>query len=221
LKCFLVFSRLSHAFRPSGSRFASTSTKSASSGRSWMAAAGGLFLSGMAVYQMQQRPTSFFADNLPLFGKAGTNNERTFIAVKPDGVQRGLVGEVIKRFEARGYKLVGIKLLKPSEAIAKEHYIDLKSKPFYSGLVQYFSSGPIVAMVWEGKGVIKGGRLLVGATNPNDSLPGSIRGDLCIDVGRNLIHGSDAPESDQAEISLWFKDGEITSWSQTNESWIV
>lgn len=122
------------------------------------------------------------------------NKERTFIAVKPDGVQRGLVGEIIKRFEQKGYKLVGLKALQPTLEQAQEHYSDLASKPFYAGLCQYFASGPIVAMAWEGLNVIKGGRMLLGETNPAASLPGTIRGDFSIDVGRNVCHGSDGPD---------------------------
>lgn len=108
--------------------------------------------------------------------------------IQPDGVQRQIVGEIIKRFEQKGYKLVALKLVHPSEDFAKEHYSDLSTKPFFPGLVKYFSSGPVVAMVWEGRNVIKGGRKLVGATNPDQSEPGSIRGDLAVDVGRyNLL----------------------------------
>ena len=153
-------------------------------------------------------------------GAPGTATERTFIAVKPDGVQRGLVGEVIGRFEKRGYKLVAMKLIHPSEAKAREHYADLSARSFFPGLVKYFSSGPVVAMVWEGPNVIKGGRLLVGATNPNDSLPGSIRGDLCLTVGRNIVHGSDGPDSAADEISLWFKPEEICPHDRVIEKWI-
>lgn len=131
-----------------------------------------------------------------------------------------MIGEIIKRFEARGYKLVGLKLLHPTVDQAKEHYIDLAAKPFYPGLCKYFSSGPIVAMVWEGKDVILQGRKLVGATNPNQSEAGSIRGDLCISVGRNIIHGSDAPDSAQHEISFWFKDNEVTNYNLALDSWV-
>jgi len=157
---------------------------------------------------------------VPLVGIPGTINERTFIAVKPDGVQRGLVGEIIRRFEARGYKLVAIKMIQPTQSFAEKHYKDLAKKPFFPGLTKYFSSGPVVAMVWEGQNVCAGGRLLVGATNPNDSLPGSIRGDLCVDIGRNIIHGSDGTESAKDEISLWFKDSEVANWTQQNHPWI-
>merc|ERR1712062_680347 len=132
--------------------------------------------------------------------------ERTFIMVKPDGVQRGLVGSIIQRFEQRGYKLVAVKMMQASEDLLKQHYADLSSKPFFPGLIKYMGSGPVVPMVWEGKEVVKMGRMLLGATNPLESLPGTIRGDFCIDVGRNICHGSDAVESAKKEINLWFKD---------------
>eukprot|EP00343_Euplotes_focardii_P009190 CAMPEP_0205824840 /NCGR_PEP_ID=MMETSP0206-20130828/22934_1 /ASSEMBLY_ACC=CAM_ASM_000279 /TAXON_ID=36767 /ORGANISM="Euplotes focardii, Strain TN1" /LENGTH=151 /DNA_ID=CAMNT_0053123335 /DNA_START=27 /DNA_END=482 /DNA_ORIENTATION=- len=148
------------------------------------------------------------------------SNERTFIAIKPDGVQRGLIGEIIKRFETKGYKLVAMKLMTPTLEQAKEHYIDLASKPFYEGLCKYFSSGPICAMVWEGKNAIKGGRTLLGATNPADSLPGTIRGDLCVDVGRNVCHGSDGPEGAAREVAFWFKDEEISAWENHSKTWV-
>eukprot|EP01121_Diplochlamys_sp_Union-15-3_P022654 TRINITY_DN971_c0_g1_i3.p1 TRINITY_DN971_c0_g1~~TRINITY_DN971_c0_g1_i3.p1 ORF type:complete len:220 (+),score=45.61 TRINITY_DN971_c0_g1_i3:32-691(+) len=149
------------------------------------------------------------AQSTPLVGEPGTARERTFIAIKPDGVQRALVGEVISRFEAKGYKLVAIKMITPSLPFAEEHYSDLSNKPFFPGLVKYFSSGPVVAMIWEGRNVIKGGRKLVGATNPDDADPGSIRGDFAIDVGRNIIHGSDSPASAAKEIKHWFTEKEV------------
>merc|ERR1711879_541788 len=156
--------------------------------------------------------------SVPHYGQAGTKQERTFIAIKPDGVQRGLIGEIIGRFESRGYRLVGLKMIYPTLDMAKEHYVDLSSKPFYNGLCKYFSSGPIIAMVWEGKDCILQGRKLVGATNPNDSEAGSIRGDLCISVGRNIIHGSDGPDSAKHEISMWFSPSEISDYSLVLES---
>ena len=146
--------------------------------------------------------------------------ERTFIAVKPDGVQRGVVGEIIKRFENKGYKLVGLKVMQPTIEQAKEHYIDLAGKGFYNGLCTYFASGPICAMVWEGLGVIKGGRTLLGATNPADSLPGTIRGDFAVDVGRNICHGSDLPESAAREVAFWFKPEELVSWENHSNTWV-
>nr|ALO19879.1 oncoprotein nm23 [Palaemon carinicauda] len=146
--------------------------------------------------------------------------ERTFIAVKPDGVQRGLVGEIIKRFEAKGFKLAGMKFMQASEELLKQHYIDLADKPFYPGLCKYMSSAPLVAMCWEGTGVVKTARVMMGETRPADSKPGTIRGDFCIEVGRNIIRGSDSIESADKEIALWFRPEELTSWTQANDSWI-
>jgi len=163
---------------------------------------------------------SYSAEHIPHYGVPGTNHERTFIAVKPDGVQRGLVGEVIKRFEDKGYKLVALKLVWPSKEFAAEHYADLATKPFFNGLVEYFSSGPVVAMVWEGRNSILGGRKLVGATNPDDSAPGSIRGDLCVNVGRNIIHGSDGPDAARDEITLWFTPEEVQNYEASQYQWV-
>ncbi|XP_042229471.1 elongation factor 1-beta-like [Homarus americanus] len=146
--------------------------------------------------------------------------ERTFIAVKPDGVQRGLVGEIIKRFEAKGFKLAGMKYMQATEDHLKKHYADLADKPFYPGLCKYMSSGPLVAMCWEGTGVVTTARNMMGETRPADSKPGTIRGDFCIEVGRNIIHGSDSVESANKEIALWFSPGELVSWTQANETWI-
>jgi len=171
------------------------------------------------LYALQDNKT-VYADTVPFYGLPGTNYERTFIAIKPDGVQRGLIGDVIKRFEAKGYKLVAIKVFQPTKQFAEQHYKDLSKKPFFPGLVQYFSSGPVVAMVWEGKDSIKGGRSLVGETDPAKALPGSIRGDLCIEVGRNVIHGSDGPDSAKDEISLWFKENEVVSYNRDVGKWI-
>merc|ERR1712084_210141 len=122
------------------------------------------------------------------------NTERTFIAIKPDGVQRGLVSKIIERFEQRGYKLVAMKLCKPGKEHLEAHFADL---------VEYMNSGPICAMVWEGLNVVAQGRVMLGATNPKDSAPGTIRGDFCIEVGRNICHGSDAVASAEKEIALW------------------
>ncbi|KAL8306447.1 hypothetical protein RB601_008877 [Gaeumannomyces tritici] len=147
-------------------------------------------------------------------------DEQTFIAIKPDGVQRGLVGPIISRFEQRGYKLVAIKLTKPGAEHLKEHYADLKDKPFFAGLVEYMNSGPICAMVWQGRDAVKTGRTLLGATNPLVSAPGTIRGDFAIDVGRNVCHGSDSVENAKKEIALWFKAGEVVDWASENAKWI-
>ncbi|KAJ8402652.1 hypothetical protein AAFF_G00367350 [Aldrovandia affinis] len=147
-------------------------------------------------------------------------NERTFIAIKPDGVHRRLVGEIIRRFEQKGFRLVGLKLVQASERLLKEHYLDLRNKPFFNGLIQYMSSGPVVAMVWQGLDVVKTARKMLGETNPADSLPGTIRGDYCVEVGRNVIHGSDSVENAQREISLWFHQQELTCWEDSSEHWI-
>ncbi|XP_034414890.1 nucleoside diphosphate kinase B-like [Cyclopterus lumpus] len=146
--------------------------------------------------------------------------ERTFIAIKPDGVQRGIIGEVIKRFETKGFKLVGMKMQQASQELLNNHYSDLKGKPFFPTLIEYMSSGPVVAMVWEGKGAVKTGRVMLGETNPADSKPGTIRGDFCIDIGKNIIHGSDSVESAKKEISLWFKDDELVSYTSCAFSWL-
>merc|ERR1739848_441599 len=148
------------------------------------------------------------------------NNERTFIMIKPDGVQRGIVGEIIKRFENKGFKLMGMKMMQASQALLEEHYGDLSKKPFFAGLVKYMASGPVVAMVWEGLNAVKTGRVMLGETNPADSKPGTIRGDLCLQVGRNICHGSDAVESAQKEIALWFKPEELCAWESVQASWI-
>ncbi|BGO97994.1 Nucleoside diphosphate kinase [Rhodotorula toruloides] len=145
--------------------------------------------------------------------------EQTYIMIKPDGVQRGLVGEIIGRFEKRGYKLVAMKLASPSVEHLEKHYEDLKEKPFFKGLVSYMASGPVVAMVWEGKDAVKTGRTILGATNPLASAPGTIRGDFAIDVGRNVCHGSDAVESAKKEIALWFPEG-IQQYTRAQDAWV-
>merc|ERR1712115_504730 len=127
-----------------------------------------------------------------LKAEAPNQAERTFIMIKPDGVQRGLVGEIIKRFEQKGFQLVAMKFMQADEELLKQHYADLSSKPFFPGLIKYMGSGPVVPMVWQGAGVVKTGRVMLGETNPKDSKPGTIRGDYCIEVGRNICHGSDA-----------------------------
>ena len=139
--------------------------------------------------------------------------------IKPDGVQRGLVGEIIKRFEQKGYKLVAMKLTAPGKAHLEQHYADLAGKGFFAGLIEYMTSGPVVAMVWEGKGAVLEGRKMLGATKPSDSAMGTIRGDFCIEVGRNICHGSDSVESAEKEIALWFPEG-ITEWNSCESSWV-
>jgi nucleoside-diphosphate kinase len=146
--------------------------------------------------------------------------ERTFVAIKPDGVQRGIVGEVIRRFESKGFMLVGLKVMQVSRELAEQHYAVHKERPFFPGLVNFITSGPLVAMVWEGDGVIASARKLIGATNPLTAEPGTIRGDFGVSIGRNLIHGSDAPETAQQEIKLWFKDEELVSWEPAITPWL-
>ena len=146
--------------------------------------------------------------------------ERTFLMVKPDGVQRNLVGEVIRRLETKGFTLVGLKLMNVSRELAEQHYAVHKERPFFPGLVEFIISGPVVAMVWEGNGVIASARKIIGATNPLNAEPGTIRGDYGVTVGRNLIHGSDAPETAQYEIGLWFKEEELVSWQPSLTTWL-
>ena len=146
--------------------------------------------------------------------------ERTFIMIKPDGVQRGLVGEILSRFEKKGFKLVALKMAAPGAAHFEQHYADLSTKKFFPGLIAYASSGPVVAMVWEGHNVVATGRKMLGATRPDDSLPGTIRGDLSIDVGRNIIHGSDSVESANKEIALWFGADQVVSWAHHSNAWV-
>ncbi|BAC88651.1 nucleoside-diphosphate kinase [Gloeobacter violaceus] len=146
--------------------------------------------------------------------------ERTFIAIKPDGVQRGLVGEILQRFERRGFKLVGLKLMQVSEALAQKHYAEHKERPFFGGLVAFITSSPVVAVVLEGKGVVATARAMMGVTNPLNSPLGTIRGDYGIDIGRNIIHGSDSLESAEREIALWFAPAELLEWQATLGSWV-
>ncbi len=145
--------------------------------------------------------------------------ERTFLAIKPDGVQRGLVGEIIGRFERKGFKLVGLKQLTPSRELAESHYGVHRERPFFAGLVDFITSGPVVAMVWEGDGVIAAARLMIGATKPLEASPGTIRGDLAINIGRNVIHGSDGPDTAIQEIALWFSEGELSDWAPADQTW--
>ncbi|KAL0727165.1 hypothetical protein Bca4012_023258 [Brassica carinata] len=207
-------------FRQSGSTFAS---------KSWIT---GLLALPTAAFMIQDQEV------------LAAEMERTFIAIKPDGVQRGLViidtpeffafvfllwglkyflrhqiSEIITRFERKGFKLVGIKIMVPSNGFAQKHYHGLKERPFFNGLCNFLSSGPVVAMVWEGEGVIRYGRKLIG-TDPQKSEPGTIRGDLAVVLGRNVIHGSDGPETAKDEISLWFKPEELVSYTNNAEKWI-
>jgi nucleoside-diphosphate kinase len=146
--------------------------------------------------------------------------ERTFIAIKPDGVERKLAGEIIRRFETKGFTLVGLKFLKVSRELAEAHYDVHKERPFFAGLVDFITSGPVVAMVWEGEGVVAAARKMIGATNPLTAEPGTIRGDFGVNIGRNIIHGSDAIETAQREIALWFKDEELVDWQPHSMAWL-
>jgi nucleoside-diphosphate kinase len=147
--------------------------------------------------------------------------ERTFLAIKPDGVQRGLVGEIIRRLEAKGFTLVGLKLMQVTKELAEKHYDVHRERPFFPSLVEFITSGPLVAMVWEGDGVVAAARKMIGATNPLTAEPGTIRGDFGISIGRNLIHGSDAIETAQREIALWFTAEELVSWQPAASAWLV
>ncbi|KAK0459509.1 nucleoside diphosphate kinase [Desarmillaria tabescens] len=166
-----------------------------------------------------------------------STQERTYIMIKPDGVQRNLVGKIIARFEERGYKLVALKLVHATPEHLEKHYADLKGKAFFPGLIKYMASGPVVAMVWQGLDAVKTGRVMLGATNPLQSPvgascnflisfnklsihPGSIRGDYCLAVGRNICHGSDSVESAEKEIALWFPES-IVQYTHIQEPWVL
>ncbi len=146
--------------------------------------------------------------------------EKTFLMVKPDGVQRNLVGEIITRFEQKGFKLVGAKLMQISEDLAKEHYGEHKERPFFNDLVNFITSGPVFAMVWEGENVIKTARKMMGETNPADAAPGTIRGDYGLTIDKNVIHGSDAPESAEREINLFFDEAQLLTYTKQDYEWI-
>jgi nucleoside-diphosphate kinase len=146
--------------------------------------------------------------------------EKTLILVKPDGVQRGLIGEIISRFERRGLKLIGMKFIQMSPDLAEQHYAIHKEKSFYTSLVEYITSGPVVAMAWEGKDAINAARNTIGATNPSAAAAGTIRGDLGMEIGRNLVHGSDEHDNGIKEVALFFGDGELVEWERVTEKWI-
>jgi nucleoside-diphosphate kinase len=147
--------------------------------------------------------------------------ERTLVLLKPDALQRGLTGEIITRLEARGLKLVAVKLMQMSETLARRHYEAHVDKPFFAGLVQFITSGPLVAIILDGKNAVSVVRSTMGATDPAKSSPGTIRGDLAIDMGRNLIHGSDSPEAAQREIALFFHESEILDYHRDTDPWII
>ena len=146
--------------------------------------------------------------------------ERTLILVKPDGVQRGLMGEIIGRFERRGLKLIGMKFIQMSEELASNHYGVHRERPFYNDLVNYITSAPVVAMAWTGNNAVAAARNTIGATKPSEAAAGTIRGDLGMEIGRNLVHGSDSPENGQKEVALFFSDAELVDWNRVTENWI-
>lgn len=147
--------------------------------------------------------------------------ERTLVLIKPDGVQRNLIGNIITRLEQRGLKLVAAKLVQVSNELASEHYKVHLGKSFYAGLIQYITKSPVMAMVWEGPKAIKAVRQTMGATNPLQAAPGTVRHDFGLMTGRNLTHASDSPDTAQAEIALWFNPEEIITWSHTSEDWLT
>ncbi len=147
------------------------------------------------------------------------NMETTYVMVKPDGVQRGLIGEIIGRFERKGLKLVGLKSVVPSRETAETHYAVHAERPFYPGLINFVTSGPVVCMAWNGKDAISVARTLIGATNGREASPGTIRGDFGMDMGYNMIHGSDAADTAEFELGLWFPEG-LMDWEQTITSWV-
>ena len=146
--------------------------------------------------------------------------EQSLVLVKPDGVQRGLVGEIIYRLERRGLKLVGAKFLQVSQDLAETHYAVHKGKPFYPGLIAYITSSPVMAMVWEGPNAIAAVRQTMGSTRPTEAAPGSIRHDFGLEVGRNLTHASDSVDNGDQEVKLWFSSQELIQWDRANDTWI-
>ena len=146
--------------------------------------------------------------------------ERTLVLVKPDGVQRGLIGEIITRLEQRGLRLTAAKFVAVSQELAETHYAVHQGKPFYDGLIRYITSTPVMAMVWEGPRAIAAVRQTVGSTRPFEAAPGTIRHDLALETGRNLVHASDSPENGEAETALWFKPDEVVRWSRDIDRWI-
>lgn len=147
--------------------------------------------------------------------------ERTLIIVKPDGVQRALVGQVIARFESRGLRIAGLKLMRISRALAEEHYAEHRGKPFYEGTVNYMTSAPVVVMVLEGPDAIAAARATMGATNPLNAQPGTIRADFGLNISRNIVHGSDKPETAEREINLYFTPDELLSYERAGDAWLT
>lgn len=146
--------------------------------------------------------------------------EKSLVLVKPDGVQRGLIGEAISRFERRGLRLIGAKFIWVSKELAEAHYAEHKGKGFYDGLIAYITSAPVMAMVWEGPNAVAAIRQTVGVTKPWEAAPGTIRHDFALEVGRNLIHASDKPETGERETALWFKKEELVEWTRAVDTWV-
>ena len=146
--------------------------------------------------------------------------ERTLVLVKPDGVQRHLVGEVIARLERRGLHLVALKLMRIDQDLAQRHYAEHRGKPFFDGLIDFITSSPVVAMVWEGDDAVAQVRAVMGATNPSSAAPGSIRGDLAVNIGNNVVHGSDSPGRAAEEVALFFAPDELVEWSAADTTWV-
>ncbi len=146
--------------------------------------------------------------------------ERTLVLVKPDGVQRGLIGEVISRLERRGLRLVAAKFMQVSKNLAETHYAIHKGKPFYEGLIAYITSAPVMAMVWEGPNAVAAVRQTMGSTRPTEAAPGTLRHDFALEVGRNLTHASDEPANAESEVALWFKKEELVNWTREVDKWI-
>jgi nucleoside-diphosphate kinase len=146
--------------------------------------------------------------------------ERSLVLVKPDGVQRGLIGEIFTRLERRGLRIIGAKFIWVKRELAETHYAIHKGKPFYEGLIDYITSSPVMAMVWEGPDAISAVRQTMGATRPTEAAPGSVRHDFGLQVGRNLTHASDSPETGEQEVALWFKEDEIVHWERSIDRWI-
>lgn len=147
--------------------------------------------------------------------------QKTLVLLKPDAVQRGLVGELVSRLERKGLKLVGMKLVKMDDALARQHYAEHVDKPFFKGLAEFITSGPLVAMAIEGEDAIGMVRTLMGETNPANAAPGTVRGDYAVSIGLNLVHGSDSPESAQRELALFFKEDEILEYDRATDPWIT
>jgi len=146
--------------------------------------------------------------------------ERTFLMIKPDGVSRGLVGEIVQRIERKGYRIAGMKMMVIDPDMARDHYAEHRNKPFFGDLVSFITSGPVVAMVIEGEKAIEGIRTLMGRTDPKDSPPGTIRGDLAVNLSRNVVHGSDSQESAKREISIFFHEGEENDHTRADDPWL-